>query len=83
MCVCTGLALKVATRVAASTLPPSIWMYTRELPFGSQSHFRISSLCVCARVPFVIKIVCDFAYRLTSPDRSASSARARTRMASA
>jgi len=26
-----------------------------ELPFGSQSHSRISSLCVCARVPFAYK----------------------------
>jgi len=24
-------------------------------PLGSQSHSRISSLCVCARVPFVYK----------------------------
>ena len=29
-------------------------LYFRELPLGSQSHFRISSLCVCARVPFVL-----------------------------
>jgi len=27
-----------------------VWM----LPLGSQSHVRISSLCVCARVPFVL-----------------------------
>ena len=28
--------------------------YSRELLLGSQSHFWISSLCVCARVPFVL-----------------------------
>jgi len=32
----------------------------RELPLGSQSHFRISSLCVCARVPFVLLTVCEY-----------------------
>jgi len=25
-----------------------------DLFLGAQSHFRISSLCVCARVPFVL-----------------------------
>jgi len=38
-------------------------MYSRELPLGSQSHFRISSLCVCARVPFVL-------YTVSEPDIS-------------
>jgi len=31
-----------------------VCVYSRELPLGSQSHSRISSLCVCARVPFVL-----------------------------
>jgi len=36
-------------------LPPKhLDIYSRELPLGSQSHSRISSLCVCARVPFVL-----------------------------
>jgi len=30
-------------------------IYSRELPLGSHRHSRISSLCVCARVPFVYK----------------------------
>ena len=30
-------------------------IYSRELPLGSQRHSRISSLCVCARAPFVYK----------------------------
>jgi len=30
-------------------------MYPRELPLGSQSHSRTSSLCVRARVLFVYK----------------------------
>jgi len=42
-------------RVAASTLFSRTKIYSRELPLGSQSHSRISSLCVCARVPFVYK----------------------------
>jgi len=42
-------------RVASSTPPPSTLIYSRELPLGSQSHSRISSLCVCARVTFVYK----------------------------
>jgi len=50
---CGGPAPKAATRVAASTPSLSIQIYSRELPLGSQSHSRISSLCVCARVPFV------------------------------
>ena len=49
-----GPAPKAATRVAASTPPPSIYIYSKELPLGFQSHFRISSLCVCARAPFVL-----------------------------
>ena len=34
-------------------LPPQAPTYPTELPFGAQSHIRISYLCVCARVPFV------------------------------
>ena len=35
-------------------LPPRAPRYiSRGLPVGSQSHSRISSLCVCARAPFV------------------------------
>jgi len=53
--ISVGCEFKAATRVAVSTPPPSFWIYSRELPFGSQSHSRISFLCVCARVPFVYK----------------------------
>jgi len=35
--------------------PPSTYIYSRDLLLGSQSHSRISSLCGCARVPFVYK----------------------------
>ena len=35
--------------------PPSTEIYPRELPLGSQSHSRIISLCMCARVLFVYK----------------------------
>jgi len=52
-----GLFAEGGHRVAASTPPPSTQIYSRELPLGvqSHSHSRISSLCVCARVPFVYK----------------------------
>ena len=49
----SGIFIKQAEYEYISAPPPSTQIYPRELPLGSQSHSRISSSCVCARVPFV------------------------------
>ena len=48
-----GPARKAAVGSRCRLPPQAPWIYPRELPLGSQSYSRKSSLCMCARVLFV------------------------------